>query len=593
MRLLLQILCLCWLFPPLITGQFSDNFSDGDLTDNPSWQGDAANFKVNDIGQLQLEAAEAGSSILYIPISVQADFVWEFDLSLNFAPSDNNNGRVYFLIDNTDLTMASGYYVEVGENLAEDRLKFFRLDNGVPVLLAEAETGAMATKPADVSLKVERVEGLWTISTDYEKQGFPVEELNFFDDIYEFQTEGFFLIETKYTSSNADEIFFDNLVGEIFVPDTEGPKLIGYENIGQTQLVLSFDETILSSSLNDILINSDPINTVQEVEIFGSVGNEILVTFTDPFLSGPEYKVTVENLRDENNNLMEVGSISFVLPVSPSVGDLVINEVLFDPMTGGVDFIEIINISDKILELDGMILANKAKEDNEKNIEGSFILKPMEIIAITKDTLELKADYSPISSARLAEMAIPTLNADEGNVSLLLSDQTLIDSFDYNEDHHLALLDETKGVSLERIFPSSPTSPENFTSGVKSTNYATPGYQNANFREDVGIKEEVLTLESDVFSPNADGDMDQLIMFIDLPDVGYLSTIRIFNINGQLIKTIQNNQITGKEDVARWDGLMEDGGNAAIGHYVVHFQAFKTSGETIEIRKHIKLLDFI
>ncbi|MDA9773584.1 hypothetical protein N9B82_01390 [Saprospiraceae bacterium] len=593
MRILLQILCLCWLFPPLITGQFSDNFSDGDLTDNPTWQGDAANFKVNDIGQLQLDAAEAGASILYIPISVQADFVWEFDLSLNFAPSDNNNGKVYFLIDNTDLTMASGYYVEIGENLAEDRLKFFRLDNGIPVLLAEAETGAMATKPADVSLKVERVEGLWTISTDYEKQGFPVEELNFFDDIYEFQTDGFFLIETKYTSSNADEIFFDNLVGEIFVPDTEGPKLIDYENIGQTQIVFSFDEAILVSSLNDIVISSDPTNTVQEVEIFGSVGNEILVTFTDPFISGPEYTVTVENLRDENSNLMEVGSISFVLPVSPSVGDLVINEILFDPMTGGVDFIEIINISDKILELDGLILANKDKDDNEKNIEGSFILKPMGIIAITKDTLELKADYSPIPSAKLAELAIPTLNADEGNVSLLLPDQTVIDSFDYNEDHHLALLDETKGVSLERIFPSSPTSPENFTSGVKSTNYATPGYQNANFREDIGIKEEVLTLESDVFSPNADGDMDQLIMFIDLPDVGYLSTIRIFNINGQLIKILQNNQITGKEDVARWDGLMEDGGNAAIGHYVVHFQAFKTSGETIEIRKHIKLLDFL
>ena len=113
MRILLQILCLCLLFSPLLTGQFSDNFSDGELSTNPTWQGDVDKFKVNDIGQLQLDDTDAGESWLYLPVEIQADFTWEIDLSLNFAPSNNNKIKVYFLIDNTDVSLANGYYVEI------------------------------------------------------------------------------------------------------------------------------------------------------------------------------------------------------------------------------------------------------------------------------------------------------------------------------------------------------------------------------------------------------------------------------------------------------------------------------------------------
>lgn len=591
MRNIVQILCLCLLFPALLTGQFSDNFSDGDLSMNPTWMGDVNNFKVNDIGQLQLDAPEAGESSIFLPIEIQADFTWEMDISLNFAPSDNNMARVYFQIDNSDVSLANGYYFEIGENLALDRLKFYRLDAGVPLLLAEGEMGALAQKPAQVSLRLDRVEGLWTVSTDYEKQGFPVEELNFFDDIYEFQTSGFFNIQTKYTSSNTDEIFIDNIVGKTFVPDIEGPVFVDFELLSDSQIQLNFNEAIQETSIDQLALDLNPNVTFDQAIITGALGNQVLLSFTESFQSGPTYTLNFEGLEDEKGNTMLPSSFNFVIPVSPSSGDLVINEILFDPLVGGTDYVEVLNRSNKILDLQGLKILNNSKDD-EKTISSAIILEPGEIIAFSEDMASTILDYSPIAEARIFEMDIPSFNKDEGNVSILLADNTVLDSYDYTEDQHLSLIDETKGVSLERIFPDAFSEPQNFTSGVKTTNYGTPGYKNANFRNETAMSEGIVTIENNVFSPNSDGDQDQLIMLINLPDVGYLSTVRIYNIDGQLIRTVQNNQVTGKEDIVRWDGIMDDGGKAAIGHYIVHFQAFKSSGETVQTKKHVKLLDF-
>ncbi len=586
-----QILCLCLLFPAILSSQFSDNFSDGDLSLNPTWEGDVDNFKVNDIGQLQLDASEAGESFLYIPVDIAVDFTWELDIALNFAPSDNNKAKIYFLIDQTDISTANGYYAEIGENLANDRLIFYRLDAGMPTLLAEGEMGALSEKPAQVSIRVDRVEGLWTISTDYEKQGTPIEELNFFDDTYEFQTDGFFGFDAKYTSSNVDEIFIDNINGQVFVPDIIGPTALNFSLPDNQSILIQFDEAIALSSLDDLDFLIEPMLELNQASIVGANENQLLLEFQTTFESGPEYQIEINGLSDNKGNVMDPASFQFFVPVQPELGDVVINEILFDPFVGGSDYVEIINISDKIIDLQGVQIANLAKEE-ESSISASILLLPDEIIAFSEDTSTTRTQYQPITTARIHEMNLPSFNKTDGNFSILLEDGSVMDSYDYTEDQHLSLLDETKGVSLERIFPTGESIPQNFTSGVQSTNFGTPGYENANFRNEIAMSEDIFDVENDVFSPNSDGDLDQLIMLINLPDVGYLSTIRIYNIDGQLIKTVWNNQITAQQDIARWDGIMEDGGKAAIGHYIIQYEAFKTSGETVRVRKHVKLLDF-
>ena len=70
---------------------------------------------------------------------------------------------------------------------------------------------------------------------------------------------------------------------------------------------------------------------------------------------------------------------------APKKGELLINEVLFNPIGDGVDFIEIYNASDSIVDLSMCTLGNK------KQIYPIpyYVLPPDSCVAITKDSLIL------------------------------------------------------------------------------------------------------------------------------------------------------------------------------------------------------------
>ena len=95
------------LFTTTMYAQFSDNFSDGDFTQNPYWQGSDAKFVVNDMSQLQLNdnGATTGSNKAYLSTRSQAimSATWESALSLNVVLTSANYVRFYFVVDTSDL----------------------------------------------------------------------------------------------------------------------------------------------------------------------------------------------------------------------------------------------------------------------------------------------------------------------------------------------------------------------------------------------------------------------------------------------------------------------------------------------------------
>ncbi|HOZ41456.1 MAG TPA: hypothetical protein PLL25_11665, partial [Flavobacteriales bacterium] len=71
--------------------QFTDDFSDGDFTNNPTWEGDASVFIVNGDGQLQLNNSVAGTSQLRSANTMASlnDMEWRMRVKLGFAPSSS------------------------------------------------------------------------------------------------------------------------------------------------------------------------------------------------------------------------------------------------------------------------------------------------------------------------------------------------------------------------------------------------------------------------------------------------------------------------------------------------------------------------
>ena len=138
----------------------------------------------------------------------------------------------------------------------------------------------------------------------------------------------------------------------------------------------------------------------------------------------------------------------------PQVLDIVINEVLFNPIDCDNDFVEIINRSQKDLCIKDLQIANyyALKPSNFKSITDSYIfMKPQEIrvLCTSKENL---LHYHPFAlEHRIIELeSMPSYNNDEGSVVLVL-DSNIIDEFHYNEKMHFDLLQDVEGVSLERI----------------------------------------------------------------------------------------------------------------------------------------------
>jgi len=94
-RYLLLLLLVC--NQTMVDAQVADDFSDGDFTSNPVWNGTASNFIVNASNRLQIEDDEAAQSWLstgFAPETLNAK-EWNFWAKHSFSGSTNNFTRIY------------------------------------------------------------------------------------------------------------------------------------------------------------------------------------------------------------------------------------------------------------------------------------------------------------------------------------------------------------------------------------------------------------------------------------------------------------------------------------------------------------------
>ena len=76
--ILLFILATCW---QVGFAQFTDDFSDGDFTNNPVWGGNINNFEVNNT-QLHLSDAITNTSFLTTESKSIMNGFWEFNTKI-------------------------------------------------------------------------------------------------------------------------------------------------------------------------------------------------------------------------------------------------------------------------------------------------------------------------------------------------------------------------------------------------------------------------------------------------------------------------------------------------------------------------------
>ena len=373
-----------------------------------------------------------------------------------------------------------------------------------------------------------------------------------------------------------------------FAPDQTPPNMVSAFVFAPDTLEIAFDEGMDSLSLEVMNITISPTLTIAERIIDEVYPQKLRLRFDTPIDAGVIYQFTLDNFQDCSGNSSSVEG-TFILPEEADGSELIINEVLHDVYTGGSDFVELYNVSDKYIDLIGWELANydDGEVANNKVIESNYVIAPQDYVVLTKDSLFQQQTYPFSVPGKFIQLeSLPSYNNDSSTVFLVYND-SVVDKVSYTEDWHFGLLQSKKGVSLERFtFDGSSNDPNNWHSASETVSFATPGRVNSQIYS-VGVDGE-LNLSSGTISPDGDGYQDVLLINYQLSEPELLGDMVIYDDRGRKIATLLESYLLDTGGTVKWDGTRDDQTKASIGVYIIVFEAFNsTSGDTFKTRKTI------
>lgn len=377
-------------------------------------------------------------------------------------------------------------------------------------------------------------------------------------------------------------------------PDNTPPVLLEATATAPDKILLRFSERLDSmQAASPGRYSLEPSASIRSVQVQGPLFTEVVLTLGAPLEQNKRYTLTAASLTDCSGNLAEAFSYTFALPGTPEPSDVVINEILFNPRTGGSDFVELVNRSQKYLNLQNWQLANTSADtiSNRRAIAtGNYVLAPGEYVALTASPDNIRVNYPAAPAERLLRMSsLPSYPDDAGTVVLLQPDGQVTDRFSYTDDMHFELLDDVNGVSLERVRLEGPSTASNFYSAA-STVFATPGYRNSQAQEGLQAQR-VFEISPRVFSPNGDGYEDFATINYRTDRTGFVANITVFDAEGREVRKLVRNELLAADGFFRWDGLRNDGTKAAIGYYLFYIELFGLNGDKSEYKERVVLAE--
>ncbi|QDH78097.1 hypothetical protein FKX85_03210 [Echinicola soli] len=383
----------------------------------------------------------------------------------------------------------------------------------------------------------------------------------------------------------------ENSVFDI-TPDMMGPQVISATVQDSISILVTFDKTLSSSALSAKWTLSNGLNIIQNNFAEGAI-NAVSLTLDRPLEEKTAYKVTVSDLYDCAGNSVDpaANSATFQLPSLASGGEIILNELLSNPRSGTPKFVEIYNHSSKYIDLNGWKLANidDGTIDSRKTISDvAKIIAPFDYLVVTKDIAELSLQYPNGKKEKWIELSsLPSYPIKGGAVVLLSPDEKWIERLDYTEKMHHPLIQNPKGISLERFSPEEyGNNPENWHSAAAAAGYATPGYKNSQ-RFSLEHTGAAISIQPKVFIPEAAGEQPFTTISYELADAGYLGTLRIFGTDGRLVMTICQNELWGTKGFYTWNGTNEKGRRVRPGYYILLAGLVHPNGHVKQIKKTI------
>ncbi|PLK45686.1 lamin tail domain-containing protein [Emticicia sp. TH156] len=377
-------------------------------------------------------------------------------------------------------------------------------------------------------------------------------------------------------------------------PDLTPPVLQRYEYLNNQQIKLVFNEKLDSlSAVSQLAYTVDKSVQIKSIVTESPANTSVTLTFQSDLQTKTSYTLTARNVADCSGNVLKEASLQVGIVSEADSGDVVLNEILFNPGSGGEDFVEIYNRSNKFISLKNWALANADNTGTVGNIKPitltNYVLMPGQFLVLTRNASVISSQYYKTIASHILEMeSLPAFANEKGTVVLLNQLRKVLDRFDYSETMHHGLIDNKAGVSLEKSDYNLPSSlPSNWHSAAASDGYATPGYANSQYKS--AAESNTFMIEPEVFTPDGDGSDDVAQLKFQLTQTGFVANLYVFDANGRMLKQLAQNQILGVNDQIVWDGKSYNNELAPVGYYIILAELFNTNGEKLEFKAKVVL----
>ncbi|MBK7810343.1 MAG: lamin tail domain-containing protein [Saprospiraceae bacterium] len=369
--------------------------------------------------------------------------------------------------------------------------------------------------------------------------------------------------------------------------DQSGPVLLDLIPLSKWEIKIVLDEPLHNAQQGNMqLFEIDNGVTIATADPIAGMPQSIILVLNQALLESVNYTFRLSGAKDCLGNESLEQTISFQLPTTAQPGDLLWNEVMFNPRTGGSDFVELYNRSTKKILIKELFISNPQSSPNPLRINLDIIMSAGDYLVLTPDRKNIIEYYPIADSNKIFEFNIPSLDDKSG--SLVLSrpvgnTHQIIDSFSYSSDWHSPLIKDENGVSLEKIRPDLNSYIKNhWQSASSQVNYGSPGLRNSQFLDSMDhSKSKPYQIIDKIISPNNDGYRDFLSILFDLDQAGYKIRAEIFNPSGYLVRTLSQETI-GPENLLIWSGDDDQGNIITSGNYLLQLLLTHPDGKRLK-----------
>ena len=376
-----------------------------------------------------------------------------------------------------------------------------------------------------------------------------------------------------FTPPEVDKVtIVDSMALRVFFTET-----IFYDSVKMLQL-FEIDKNIKIASVRE----APPHNNMLHINLQNAIQPNMLYTL-----------IIKETLCDcTQNQISRNKSYRFALPSTPQPYDVVINEALFNAKNNTrAEFVELYNRSQKVIDLAALRIGSGGADLPDKSVtavSSGFLLFPNEYVVLCKHkSITEEQYYVPYPERLLQCDSMPSYSNSSGVIFLSDKNYNTIDKLQYDETMHYPLLASVSGVSLERVSVERETqNTNNWKSAAESIGFATPGYKNSQY-SDNNTFENILTVVPEFFSPNQGGFADNVEFHCRFEDSENRVSITIFDRDGNLIKTIANNQICVQNEIFLWDGVSDKRYRVPPDLYIVKMDYWNLNGKRKTVKKTV------